>query len=78
MYIDDIYSTQPFVNPPADISYILTAVSWFVTQLPDTMFVKVYNDLYIPNAFTPDGNGTNDTWNISALEAYPGFRTFYF
>jgi gliding motility-associated-like protein len=77
LYINDIYSAQPFINPPADISYILTAVSGCNT-VADTMFVKVYNDLYIPNAFTPDGNGRNDTWNINALEAYPGFELFIF
>lgn len=77
LYIDDIYSAQPFVNPPTDISYILTAISGCNT-VADTMFVKVYNDIYIPNAFTPDGNGTNDTWNINALEAYPGFELFIF
>ncbi len=77
LYIDDIYSAQPFVNPPSDISYILTAVSGCNT-VADTMFVKVYNDIFIPNAFTPDGNGTNDTWNINALEAYPGFELFIF
>lgn len=77
LYINDIFSTQPFVNPPADVRYILTAVSGCNT-VADTMFVKVYNDLYIPNAFTPDGNGRNDTWNINALEAYPGFELFVF
>ncbi|MBL7702508.1 MAG: gliding motility-associated C-terminal domain-containing protein [Ferruginibacter sp.] len=77
LYIDDIYTTQPLINPPSDFSYILTASSGCNT-VADTMFVKVYNDIFIPNAFTPNADGKNDTWNINALEAYPGFELFVF
>lgn len=77
LYIDDINASRPFVNPPMDTRYILTAVSGCNT-VSDTMFVKVYNDIFIPNAFTPDGNGINDTWNINALEVYPGFELSVF
>jgi gliding motility-associated-like protein len=37
----------------------------------DSMFIKVYNDLYIPSAFSPNNDGRNDTWRMEALSAFP-------
>ncbi len=77
--INNIFSLQPVVNPTADSRYILTAVSNAgCGSSSDTMFVKVYNGIFIPNAFTPNGDGKNDTWNIPALSAYPSFELFVY
>ncbi|MES2110161.1 MAG: MBG domain-containing protein [Bacteroidota bacterium] len=35
-----------------------------VTPLPDAVLV-------VPNTFTPNGDGINDTWNLPALASYP-------
>ncbi|MEO6613276.1 MAG: gliding motility-associated C-terminal domain-containing protein [Chitinophagaceae bacterium] len=73
--IDDIYSLQPVVNPPADQNYILTAVSAFgCGTASDLVLVKVFKDIYIPTAFTPDNNGRNDEWNILGIAALKSFR----
>jgi gliding motility-associated-like protein len=69
--IDNPGSLHPFVNPTSNSTYVLhaEAVKGCGT-VTDTMHIKVYQALYIPNAFTPNGDGINDTWNIPALEAY--------
>ena len=78
-FINDVTSLQPLVNPPADATYILTAVSNIGCKtVSDTVLVKIYKELFIPNAFTPNGDSKNDTWNIPALDTYPGFQLFIY
>lgn len=39
----------------------------------DTIFIEINEDCFagIPNTFTPNDDGTNDTWQIPFLERYP-------
>jgi len=74
-YINDINALQPVVQPPADQMYKLTVISGFGCGIvSDSVLVKVYKDIFIPTAFTPNNDGLNDTWNIAGLAALKSFR----
>lgn len=67
-YIDNTKILSPVVTPAKDIAYTLSASSVFGCAKKDTVQVKVVKGLYIPSAFTPDGDGINDTWRIPFLD----------
>jgi gliding motility-associated-like protein len=62
----------PSVNPPSNKIYSLQVTSNVGCGVAtDDVLVKVYEKLFIPNAFTPNNDGLNDTWYIETLQAYP-------
>jgi gliding motility-associated-like protein len=65
---DDIL--DPIATPVDDITYILTARSDQGCVALDEIKVKVLKAPVVPNAFSPNGDGVNDTWNIQYLESY--------
>jgi len=55
---------NPVANPRATTTYNLHVVSQDNCVADKTITVLVYNDIYIPNSFTPDNNGVNDIFKI--------------
>ncbi len=70
--LDNTKTVNPKASPVEDITYRLTVTSADGCVNQDEVFVKVLKTPKIPNAFTPNGDGINDTWMIEHLDSYPG------
>lgn len=63
---------QPFVSPTVPTVYTLTAVSKEGCEAQDSMKVIILKQPVIPNAFSPNNDGINDTWVLTNLSMYTG------
>ncbi|KQR70500.1 gliding motility-associated C-terminal domain-containing protein [Pedobacter sp. Leaf176] len=74
-YLDDATKLNPVATPPSDITYTLHAISnQGCLSSTDEVFIKVYPKIVIPNSFSPNGDGVNDTWIIPVADGFPNAK----
>ena len=71
-WLSDPAILQPVSSPTADITYKLTVTSEGGCANADEVRVTILLKPEIPSAFSPNGDGINDVWNIRYLDSYPG------
>ena len=72
VFLDHPESLKPKATLTDDFRYTLTVVSNQGCGMSvDEVFVKVFKNVVVPNAFSPNGDGINDNWQIRGLSSYP-------
>lgn len=70
-FLDDPFILNPIASPDQDITYTLEVTDACNNVYSDDVFIKVLKNISIPNAFSPNGDGVNDLWNVAGLDSYP-------
>ena len=71
-YLSSTTIPQPVTAAINDIDYTLTVTSDKNCKASDIVKVRVLKGPRVPNAFSPNGDGINDTWEIEFLDTYIG------
>ncbi|HSK14222.1 MAG TPA: gliding motility-associated C-terminal domain-containing protein [Phnomibacter sp.] len=68
--LNDPTLLNPTTSATSDIQYTLQALNG-PCRAADSMNVFVLENLKIPNSFSPNGDGINDTWVIRGMDVLP-------
>ena len=63
-YVSEIKIKNPVFSPKITTTYTLTVRSQDGCPARDSLVIEVVPNLHIPQIFTPNGDGINDTWVI--------------
>ena len=76
-FLDNNAIKNPVSTPTDDITYTITVTGKGKCSARDSVTIRVNKEILaprIPNIFTPNGDGINDTWVIQYLDRYPGCK----
>lgn len=69
--LGDPLSANPVAGPVNSTTYIVTVTDSAGCTASDTMVLDIVPSIWFPDGFTPNGDGTNDTWVIDYIYLFP-------
>lgn len=69
--LDDSTKAEPTTLTEVDLTYTLLVTDTNGCTYTDSILIVYAPNIDIPSGFTPNGDGSNDVWNIRLLEKFP-------
>lgn len=69
--LSNVNTFNPTASPGNHIRYYLTVTDGNGCTFVDSVFILVVDSITVPNTFTPNSDGVNDTWEILNIENFP-------
>lgn len=76
--VSDPTIARPLLNPAVATSYTLTITDQHGCQFSDRLTLTLYTQLLTPTAFSPNGDGQNDTWAPVNIDRYPNAELYVY
>ncbi|MCF8389596.1 MAG: gliding motility-associated C-terminal domain-containing protein, partial [Bacteroidales bacterium] len=69
--VDDTASASPVISPLATTTYIVSGLTEDGCYDKDTITISLIENLIVYNAFSPNGDGINEFWDIENAQFFP-------